>query len=400
MIPLAEPNLSGNEARYLQECVATNFVSSVGPFVDRFETLVAQAAGTPGAVATASGTTALHVALAVLGIERDDLVIMPSFTFIATANAASYVGASPYFVDIDSESWTLDPDALNDAIRNDFDGRAGELRHRQSRRRLRAILVVHTLGHSADMDRLDAIAKNYNLPLVVDAACALGATYKGRIASGLGTVAALSFNGNKTVTCGGGGALVSGDTALLATARHLATTARTSPNYDHDRVGFNYRMTNLEAAVGVAQMERLADFVGAKRRIAARYDEAFRDNAWLKPFPHASWGESACWYAGTVLAEDAPVDLDAIVAHLHTRRIGARRFWKPVHLQRPYADCLRASLAVSEGIWGRILTLPCSTNLSAADQQAVIDSVLAIVGVQSASHPLLHPSGNKVRNSA
>ena len=389
MIPLAEPNLIGNEARYLRECVETNFVSSVGPFVDRFESLVAEAAGTPQAVATASGTTALHVALAALKIERDDLVAMPSFTFIATANAASYVGAGPCFVDVEPTSWTLDPRALDGTISGDFERQANGLRHRQSGRRLGAILAVHTLGHPADMDRLGAVASAHGLPLVVDAACALGAMYKGRPAAGLGTIAALSFNGNKTVTCGGGGALVSTDAALLAAARHLATTARTSRNYDHDRIGFNYRMTNLEAAVGVAQMERLASLVAAKRRIAGRYDKAFAGHPWLQPFPRAPWGESACWYAGAVLAENSPVDLDTVIARLHDRGIGARRFWKPVHLQSPYADCPRTPLPITDSIWNRVLTLPCSTGLAPKDQETVIDAVLAIL---DAGRPLSHAS--------
>lgn len=379
MIPLAIPNLAGNEARYLQECIDTNFVSSVGPFVDRFEAMVAAACGTRHAIATASGTSALHLMLAAHDIGPGDLVVLPSLSFIATANAVSYTGARPVFIDIASDSWTLDPAELAHFFDRDCQRQGAQVIHRASRQRIAAIMCVHTLGHPADMAGLGAIAAMWNLPLLGDAAAALGARFQGREVASMGAAAGLSFNGNKTVTCGGGGAVVSQDDEFLARVRHLSTTARQGLDYDHDRVGFNYRMTNLQAAVGCAQMERLAEFVAAKTRIANAYKKAFAGLDGVDFFPEANWGTSAHWYAGFVLGETAELSAADLIARLNEKQIGARPFWKPLHQQTPYLDCLRSPMPVSDNLWRRIVTLPCSTNLSEAEQTAVIGAVLQIM---------------------
>lgn len=373
-IPLAIPNLTGNEARYLQECIDTNFVSSVGPFVDRFETMVAAACGTEHAVATASGTAALHLMLAAHGIGSGDLVILPAFSFIATANAVSYTGAQPAMVDISPESWTMSPTALARFLENDCERRDDRVLYRPTGARIAAVMCVHTLGHPADIDRLADVAASWNLPLLCDAAAAIGSRYRDRPVGMLGHAAALSFNGNKTVTCGGGGAVVSGNAALLARIRHLSTTARRTTDYEHDAVGFNYRMTNLQAAVGCAQMERLDALIAAKRRIAARYAEALADIPGVLPFPVASWAMSAYWFSGVVLATPGA---GAVVDALGRAGIGARRFWKPLHRQPPYAGCPRGALPVSEGLEDRIVTLPCSTGLTDAEQDRTIEAVRA-----------------------
>jgi hypothetical protein len=258
MIPLAVPNLAGNEARYLQDCVATNFVSSVGPFVRRFEEMVAAATGAADAVAVSSGTVGLHLALVTAGVGRDDLVILPALTFIASANAIAHCGATPWLLDVSAESWTLDPAALDRTLAAETERRGGRLLHRASGRRVAAVMPVHTLGHPADMDAIAAIAAHHRLAVIADGAAALGATYKGRRPAELGAaLTVLSFNGNKTVTAGGGGAVIGTDAGLLGIARHLSTTARVGEAYEHDRVGYNYRMTSLQAAVGCAQMEQL-----------------------------------------------------------------------------------------------------------------------------------------------
>lgn len=361
MIPLAVPNLAGNEAKYLQECIETTFVSSVGPFVDRFEEMVADAAGCEHAVATSSGTAALHVALHALGVGPGDRVLMPAYTFIATANAVRMTGATPVFLDVAGGSWTLDPAAISTWIEEN--GAPA------------AILPVHTFGHPADMPAIVDIATAVGCPVLGDAAAALGATCHGTAATTFGTLSAISFNGNKTITCGGGGAVVANDPALAERVRHLTTTGRVSSRYDHDVAAFNYRMTNLEAAVGCAQMERFDDLLAAKRRIADAYDRAFADIAGVAPFPRADSAESACWYAGFIVTDAAALSTDEVIDGLNARDIAGRHFWKPMHLQAPYAEAPHGSLPVTNEMWQRVVTLPCSTGLTDDEQGQVISAV-------------------------
>lgn len=395
MIPLAVPDLTGNESRYLQACIESTFVSSVGPFVNRFEQAVTQAAYTafdaetpavaseeylsgPLAVATSSGTSGLHVALTALGVGRDDLVVLPSLTFIASANAIAYCGATPWLLDVDPDRWTLSADLLERVLRAETEQRGDRVIHRASGRRVAAILPVYTLGLPADMAQIVAIARAHRLPVVADAAAALGSMAGGKAVGALGAdLTVFSFNGNKTVTSGGGGAVIGRCATLVGLVRHLSTTARHGEAYDHDRVGFNYRMTNIQAAVGCAQLERLATFVSAKRTIRCRYDEGFQENRYLAPFPSPAGFRSACWFSGAVVADPATTEtsMASLVARLRKAGIGARSFWKPIHLQAPYRHAPRTPQPVCESLWSRILTLPCSTTLSETDQNHVIASV-------------------------
>ncbi|MBF0098167.1 MAG: aminotransferase class I/II-fold pyridoxal phosphate-dependent enzyme [Magnetococcales bacterium] len=377
MIPLAIPDLSGNEARYLQECIATGFVSSVGPFVGRFEQAVAQAAGAPLAVATCSGTAGLHVALVALGVQRDDLVLLPSLTFIASANAIAYCGAEPWLVDVDPSSWNLDVALLEQLLQQECVRQGDRLLHRASGRRVAALLPVYTLGLPADMQRIVSLARQWQLPVVADAAAALGSAWQGVAVGALGAdLTVFSFNGNKTVTCGGGGAVLGGNAALLQRVRHLATTARQGDAYDHDQIGFNYRMTNLQAAVGCAQLQRLDDFVAAKRRLRARYNAAFAGlRAQMLPFPEPEGYLSACWFSGGLLHTHDPAAMQRLLQRLQGEGVAARPFWKPIHLQQPYRQAPRSRQSVSEALWYRILTLPCSTALTEQEQEQVITAV-------------------------
>ncbi|MFM8866934.1 MAG: LegC family aminotransferase [Ilumatobacteraceae bacterium] len=373
MIPLAVPQLSGNEAKYLQECVDSTFVSTVGPFVGRFEQMVAAAAGSKHCVATSAGTTGLHAALVTLGVDRDDLVIIPSFTFIATANAVSHAGATPWLMDVSRRSWTLDPEQLASELERNSKVKRGTLIHRGTGKRVAAIIPVHTFGTPADMDAIVSVAKRYSLAVIADAAAALGATSRTRKIGELGAdLTMFSFNGNKTVTAGGGGAVTGDDEELVKKLRHLTTTARVSANYDHDVVGFNYRMTNLQAAVGCAQMERLETFVAKKREIRAKYNEAFAGLPGIEFFPTVAETESACWFSGFVT--DAGT-AEHVRAALQAQSIDARPTWKPMHLQLPYMDVPRASIEVADDIWQRIVTLPCSTGITNAELDTVIDAV-------------------------
>ncbi len=373
MIPLAVPNLTGNEARYLQECIDSTFVSSVGPFVTRFEEMVAQAAQARYAVATSAGTTGLHAALTALGVGRDDLVILQALTFIASANAVAHCGATPWLCDVSPESWTLDVAQLEDVLRHETQRRGGARVHTVSGRRVAAIMPVYTLGMPADMDALMETARRYGLPVVADAAAALGARYKGRAIADLGAdLTVFSFNGNKTVTAGGGGVVAGNDEALCRRVRHLTTTARRGAEYDHDMVGFNYRMTNLQAAVGCAQVEQLDRFVAAKRRIAERYNQALHSLPGVGLFPRPRWAEGACWFSGITLTRPTVAE---IMPLLRARGVDSRPFWKPIHLQVPYAQVPRAPLPVSDRVWETILTLPCSTGLTEDEQETVIVAV-------------------------
>ena len=266
MIPLAVPNLTGRESKYLQQCIETTFVSSVGPFVTRFEKMVAEAAGGSMAAATSAGTTGLHAALVAVGVGQNDLVVLPSFTFIASANAIAYCGASPWLLDVTAESWTLDPALLAEQLATETHQKNDCLVHKATGRRVAAVMPVYTLGMPADMDAITKIANDYNLPVVADGAAALGATYKKYSSGSLGAdLTVYSFNGNKIVTAGGGGAVVGEDPELMKLVCHLTTTAKVGEAYHHDRVGFNYRMTELQGAIGLVQLSKL-DYILEKQR--------------------------------------------------------------------------------------------------------------------------------------
>lgn len=375
VIPLCTPDLRGNEARYLQDCIDSTFVSSVGTYVTRMEEMVAAHTGSNHAVAVSSGTTALHAALMAVGVGRDDLVVLPSFTFIASANAISHCGAEPWLFDVTADSWTLDPELLSQQLASQTERQGGVLRHKPTGRRVAAILPVFTLGLPADMDAICSVAQEYQLPVVADAAAAIGTLYKGRpVGATPAELSCLSFNGNKTVTAGGGGAIVGNDAALMQLVRHITTTARVGRDYDHDRVGFNYRMTNIAAAVGCAQMERADELVEAKRRIRGTYDDAFRDLPQCGLFPRPDWALGSCWFSG-IVTHDAATAQD-LRTHLGQHGIEARSFWKPMHLQQPYRASPATRMQVSGDLWEKVITLPCSTHLTDADQDRVIGEVL------------------------
>lgn len=378
MIPLAIPNLVGREAEYLQECIQSTYVSTVGPFVTRFETMVAEAANTQFAVATSAGTTALHAALLAVGVRRDDLVIAPSFTFIASVAAIAHCGALPWLFDVSADSWTIDPALLVQHLEKDTERAvSGDLLHKATGRRVAAILPVFTLGVPADMDPISELASMFRLPVVVDAAAAIGTAYKGRPSGDLGADFTMySFNGNKTVTAGGGGAIVTADRNKADLFRHLTTTARSGADYDHDMVGYNYRMTNLQAAVGCAQMENLTRFLDAKRRIAKTYDAALCKVAGVKSFPDPAYADSGYWFSGIYLEGKKSEQLQKLRSRLKLAGIDARPFWKPAHLQTPYSGSPRTDMSICEDLWWRILTLPCSTGLTDSEQAYVIETVL------------------------
>ena len=364
-IPLAVPDLRGNEAEYLKQCVTGNWVSSAGPFVIEFERRMAELTGAAFAVATSSGTTALKLALVAAGVGPGDLVAIPDWTFAATANAVVHAGAEPLFVDVNASTWTMDPELLAAALRR----RGG---------RIKAIVPVHTLGHPADMNAILQVAAGR--PVIEDAAGAIGALYLGRPVGSLGQAAMFSFNGNKTVTAGGGGMVVTNDERMAKAVRHLSTQARLGGDYRHDRIGFNDRMTNLSAAVGLAQLERLDEMVQSKRRIAAAYDDAVSQRDDVLAMPRANWAESSCWLYSllTTSAQDAK----GLVAALTSQGAEARVFWQSLASQEPYAGFQRELNGTSARLTGCVVSLPCSTHLSEVDQARVIAALAAWRGAR------------------
>ena len=377
MINLAIPNLEGREREYLNKCIDTTFVSSVGEYVNRFEDQVAKVTGSRYAVATSSGTTGLHAALTAVGVKRDDLVIIPSFTFIATANAIAHCGAMPWLMDIREEDWCLDPEIVEAEIRYTCVLKDGALIHREMGKRVAALMPVYTIGNLPDMKRFRRIADMYGIPLVADAACAIGAKWQGEDFGSFADLSVLSFNGNKTVTCGGGGAVIGNDENLLKLVKHLTTTARVSKEYDFDMVGFNYRMTNLQAAVGCAQLERLDTFLSRKRFVRSYYESTFSDFG-VSSFPATDM--ASCWFSGVILPEGkGEEDVRDICKKLADAGVEARAFWKPVHLQKPYQSARISAMRNTEAVWNRIITLPCSTGITEEELKIVCDMVRIIL---------------------
>lgn len=376
MIPLAVPNLNGNERKYLNQCIDTTFVSSVGEFVTRLEKMGAEICGAKYGAASSSGTTGLHLALMGAGVGAGDLVIIPTFTFIATANAVAHAGATPWLMDIETETWTMDAAKTAAEIEANCAWQDGKLVHCGSGKRVAAIMPVYTLGNVPDMDAINEIAARYGLPVIADAAAAIGATRDGRKIGELAKLTVLSFNGNKTVTAGGGGMVVGNDENILRRIKHLSTTARVTAEYDHDEVGYNYRMTNLQAAVGCAQMERLEEFLTRKRYVREFYRRAFAELPGVSLFPTPANQESACWFSGIVLNDGNLPLIREICRQLKDAGIEGRSFWKPVHLQKPYCRAPRAaSLSVAEKLWDKIITLPCSTGITDEELDTVAGTV-------------------------
>lgn len=372
-IPLSEPNLVGNTLRYLQECIETNFVSSVGPFVERFEREFADSVGTRHAVACASGTAALHVALRLLGVGRGDEVFVSTLTFIASANPVLYEGATPVLVDSEEESWNLDPGLVLEEI-----GR----RAQAGRKQPKAVEAVHILGHPARLEELALACERHGIALLEDAAEALGARYSGGRLAGrhvgtIGKIGCYSFNGNKIITSGGGGMIGTDDEALARRAKHLTTQARVpGVEYVHDEVGYNYRLTNLAAALGVAQLEQLPAFVRRKREIAARYDARLATLGGITLPPRRPWAEPSCWlYSVRIDREQFGCDWREVRRKLADAGIDTRPIWSPLHTMPVYRNAPRLGGAVAERLFSQGLSLPCSTGLTSAQQDRVIEEL-------------------------
>lgn len=364
-LALHEPEFAGNEGRYVADCIDTGWVSSVGSYVDRFERDLAAATGCVAAVATMNGTAALHVALLLAGVVGGDEVLCPSLTFIASANAISYAGATPHFVDAEEGSLGVDAARLDAYLRRIAVVVGGVCVNRASGAPIRALLVMHVFGHPCDLDALIAVAAAWHLVLVEDAAESLGSNYHGIPTGGFGRVAALSFNGNKTITTGGGGAVVTNDAALGRHAKHLTTTARVKHRWDfiHDEIGFNYRLPNLNAALGCAQLERLPSLLARKRTLAARYAARFAAVPGVSFVAEPAGTTSNYWLNAIRLDAVAAGQRDAVLTALNDAGFMARPLWRPMHTLPIYAGVPRDALPVTESLSARIINLPSSAKL-------------------------------------
>jgi dTDP-4-amino-4,6-dideoxygalactose transaminase len=361
---LSPPDVSEVERKLLLEAFDSNWVAPVGPDLDAFEAQVAELVGVRHAVALTSGTAALHLALVAAGVRRGDTVLVPSFTFAATANAVMYLGARPVFLDSTAESWNVDPELV-----------AQELRARAGAGQLpRAVVAVDMYGQCADYQPLLEACDRYGVALIEDAAEALGASYRGRAAGSFGLAGVLSFNGNKIITTGGGGMLLTDDGRVATQTRHLATQAREPvPHYEHRTVGYNYRLSNLLAAVGRGQVQRLSEMIAARRETASSYRAALGDLPGLTFMPVAEYGEPNWWL--TCLLVDAAefgASRDQLLARLARHNIEARPAWKPMHLQPVFRDCVMRGGEVSADLFRRGLCLPSGSALTEHDRERVV----------------------------
>jgi dTDP-4-amino-4,6-dideoxygalactose transaminase len=364
---LSPPHVGAEERRLLLEAFDSNWIAPVGPHLDRFEQEFANRLDLPEAVALSSGTAALHLALHIVGVQKHDEVLTSTLTFAATANAVTYLGARPVFLDSSPDTWTMEPDLLEE-----------ELEARDRRGKLpKAVMTVDLYGQCADYDRIVAACRRYEVPLVADACEALGSTYRGEPAGRFGEMAAFSFNGNKIITTGGGGMLVSKRTDWLHRARHLANQARDrAPHYQHSDVGFNYRMSNLLAAIGLGQLRQLDERLALRRANREYYRDHLSRLPGIELMPEAPYGRSNCWVTCITVDPDRfGSTREELRQHLEWNNIESRPVWKPMHLQPVFEGCRAVGGAVAARLFHRGLCLPSGSNLARDDRERVVDAI-------------------------
>lgn len=364
-IALHEPLFKGNEWEYVKKCLDTGWVSSVGAYVNQFEEMLSKYTGVNHAIAVVNGTAALHMCLHLVGVARNDEVIIPSLTFVATANAISYCGAIPLFCDSEERTLGIDAEKLNDFLLENAEIRGNACFNRNTGRRIAAIMPMHTFGHPVNIDALLLVSDKWNLPLVEDAAESLGSFYKGRHTGSFGKISGLSFNGNKIITTGGGGAILTNDPELARKAKHLTTTARVPHQWSfmHDEIGYNYRLPNINAALGCAQMESLPEYVTKKRALAQRYQTVLAGFKGVRFFHEPAYTQSNYWL-NTILL-DAPdiTQRDDLLEKLNEAGLMTRPAWTLLHKLPIFSDCPRMDLSVAESLERRILNIPSSVRL-------------------------------------
>lgn len=362
---LHEPSFAGNEWLYLKECLDSTFVSSVGKFVDRFEADLAAFTGAKHAVAVVNGTSALHIALKLAGVRANDEVLIPALTFAATANAVTYCGATPHLVDSEERTLGVDAAKLRNYLVNHTEKLDGQRVNRATGRVIRALVPMHVFGHPADMDGLLAVAHDFNLALIEDAAESLGSYYHHRHTGNFGLMGILSFNGNKTITTGGGGAILTDDAELARHAKHLTTTAKVPHawEYRHDEIGYNYRMPNLNAALGCAQLEQLPTMLAEKRELFQRYQAAFAPLMGVKLMAEPEQCQSNYWLQTLLLDAEHASQRDSILKATNDAGVMTRPAWILMHNLTPFKDCPRMDLTVAQLLSQRLINIPSSAHL-------------------------------------
>ena len=362
-VPLSVPLFAGNEKKYLEECIDTTFVSSVGPFVDRFEKEIAAYTGAPRAVVCVSGTNALHMALMLSGVQRDDEVLTQALTFIATCNAISYIGAHPVFLDVDRQTLGLSPDAVKAWLEANAELRADGCYNRRTGRRVRACVPMHTFGHPVRIKEIVDICGKWEIEVVEDAAESIGSLYQGQHTGTFAKIGALSFNGNKTITTGGGGMLLFQDSAVGEHAKHLTTQAKMPHRWEfrHDEIGYNYRMPNINAALGCAQLENLDRFIESKRRIASAYANFFKDVPGVQFFTEPDGCRSNYWLNAIILENREA--RDAFLEFSNDNGVMTRPVWELMCRLPMFEKCETDGLANTIWLADRIVNIPSSAQL-------------------------------------
>tara|TARA_Y100000590_G_scaffold450400_1_gene590002 strand:- start:1253 stop:2446 length:1194 start_codon:yes stop_codon:yes gene_type:complete len=380
-IPLSVPEIKGNEWDYVKECLDTNWVSYVGHYVNKFEEVMADYVGVQYAIATASGTAALHTALLVAGIQENDEVLVSTLTFVAPVNAIRYVGAWPVFIDSEPKYWQMDPNKVVDFLNQECRWKNGKLYNRLTGRQIKAILPVHILGHPVDINSIVEIARKFNLTVIEDAAESLGAKYYEKSVGDLGDISCFSFNGNKVVTTGGGGALLTNNEEWAVRAKHITTQSKQdSLEYVHDEIGYNYRMNNIAAAIGVAQMEQIDSFIDKKRQIASMYFEGLQDLADCSLMEEAKYAFSTFWLY-TLLIHESAVDIDSrqVIRELQEFGIQSRPLWRPAHRQKMFQDCVYYGADCADSMNALGVQLPSSVGLQIEEQEYVIQTLCSLL---------------------
>jgi perosamine synthetase len=359
---LHQPVLPSEAWMDLKACLDSGWVSSAGAAVSQFEEMLAAFAGVCRAVAVVNGTAALQMCLHASGVEPNDEVLCPSLSFVATANAIAHCGAVPHFVDVDRQRLGLAPESLRQELHTCTERRNGKLVNPQTGRPITAVVLMHCFGHPGAIDEVQAVCREFDLPLIEDAAESLGSWYKGRHTGGFGLASAVSFNGNKIVTTGGGGAILTNDDELAKRIKHLTTTAKVPHpwEFEHDSVGWNYRMPNLNASLGLSQLAILPELVAAKRRLAARYEEAFSDVNGIEFLREPADSVSNYWLNTICLSRANGNQRNAVLEGLNQAGFQTRPVWRPLHTLQMYRDCPRGELAVTEDLAARLINLPSS----------------------------------------
>ena len=362
-VPLSVPKFIGNEKKYLEECIDTTFVSSVGKFVDRFEEEMARYTGAKKAVVCVSGTNALHMSLLLVGVERDDEVLTQALTFVATCNALSYIGAHPVFIDVDRETMGLSPQALRVWLEKNAELKNCVCHNKRTGRRLKACVPMHTFGHPVKLDELVAVCQEWHIELVEDAAESIGSLYKGKHTGTFGKVGAISFNGNKTITTGGGGMLLFQDEELGNLAKHLTTQAKVPHRWAfvHDHIGYNYRMPNINAALGCAQLENLERYVRNKRETAGRYKEFFASIPDVTFFTEPEDCHSNYWL-NVVLLKDKTAQQE-FLEYTNDHGVMTRPVWELMSRLDMFKECETDGLENTRWLADRIVNIPSSVRL-------------------------------------